>query len=139
MLPYHVECSTENCLLYELEDGRFQIMTGQVSAPLIVGFRFVLANEELVSFLKSLEIARVAYETAVIWDSRRRRELTTHYRLRVGQYFEAGQISDLDLDGHRMLVMGDSALFVSPSLKRALENAKFDFLRFSEGLSRFAA
>ncbi len=113
-------------------------MSGQVSAPLIVGFRFVLANEDLVSHLKSLEIERVTYEPAVIWDPKRRIELTTHNRLRVGQYFEADQINDLDLDGHRLLVMGDSYLFVSPSLKRALDKEGFDYLRFNEGLTQFA-
>ena len=138
MLPYHVVCSAESCLLYELKDGRFQIMTGVPSAPLIVGFQFILANHELVSFLKALKIPRVSYAPAIIWDAQRQTELTTHHRLKIGQCFDYDHINDLDLDGHRLLVMGESHLFVSPSLKRALEGDEFGFLRFSEGLSKFA-
>ncbi len=137
MLPYHVDCS-EHCLLYELEDGCFQLMSGQASAPLIVGFRFALADETLVSTLGSLDIPQVIYEPAIIRDSREQKELTTHHRLKIGQHFEHDQISDLDLDGHRMFVMEDSHLFVSPSLKRVLDSDEFPNLRFSEGLSMFA-
>lgn len=114
-------------------------MTGVPDSPLIVGFRFVLASKEFASVLRSLEIPGVTYEKATIWDARRRREINTHFRLRIDERFEYDEVRDLELEGLHMLVMGEEALFVSPSLMRALQRQKLNFLRFSEGLSEFAS
>ena len=113
-------------------------MDGTVIAPLMVGFQYVLANYELCDFLESLDLERVEYIPAILWNRATNEETRTHKRLKVGQFFASDQINDLNLDGPRLLTMDDTSLFVSPDLKELLEASGFECLRFSEGLSRFA-
>ncbi|MDN3577824.1 hypothetical protein QWZ03_13705 [Chitinimonas viridis] len=56
----------------------------------------------------------------------------------IGHYFSVDQIDDLDLDGNRLLILGDEYLFASPSLMHSFNQAEFSYLEFSEGLSSFA-
>ena len=138
-MPFHLDCTEPSSLLYELEDGRFQFMDGTVTAPLMVGFQYVLASYDLCDFLEPLELDRVEYAPAILWNRSRNEETRTHKRLKIGQFFTSDQINDLNLDGPRLLTMDDSSLFVSPALKELLEASGFECLRFSEGLSWFAA
>ena len=113
-------------------------MDGTVSAPLMIGYRYVLANHDLSDFLESLDLDRVEFAPAVLWNRSRDEETRTHKRLKVGQLFTPDQINDLNLDGPRMLTMDDRWLFVSPVLRELMEASDFECFRFSKGLSEFA-
>ena len=103
------------------------------------GYRYLLVERPLADFLKEVGVERVQYEAAVIYDPSSKEELTSHVRLRVGQFFTAGQLKDLDISGTRLLTMNDEYYFASPELKVLLEKSPFSYLRFSEGLKGFAA
>ncbi len=102
------------------------------------GYKYLLVENALASYLESLGLERVHFESAVLFDRVTGEEFTSHTRLRVGQLFRDDQISDLALDGPRLLTMNDEYYFVSPELKELLEQGSFEYLQFSEGLNGFA-
>ncbi|MDO8332263.1 MAG: hypothetical protein Q7T36_17495 [Fluviicoccus sp.] len=137
-LPFFVECEQSAPRLYELADGRLQLVEKGALAPFMPGHRYLLVERELAEFLKEVGLERVQYQQAVIYDPLSKEEITTHVRLRVGQLFNSEQIKDINLNGPRLLTMDDEYYFVSPELKVLLEKSSFSYLRFSEGLSGFA-
>lgn len=138
-LPFYVSCELQPARLYELKDGRFQIVVKGPLAPFMPGYHYLLVVHELAEFLKHIDIERVRYEPAVIFSPISGEEYRTHTRIRVGQYFTHDQLRDLPLDGNRLLTMNDQYFFVSPELKARLETGPFPYLRFTEGLRGFAA
>ena len=139
MLPFLVDCEQPMPPLFELADGRFQRVTDEPLAPYMPGYQFLLVEAALAEFLDDLGVERVKFERAILWDPATQSEVTTHVRLRVEQFFDANLLSDLALDGLRLLTMNDQYYFVSSALKAELERSPFSYLRFSEGLSKFAA
>ncbi len=137
-LPFHVTCTQDNPLLYEQPNDCFRQMTPGTFGPFVAGYQFLLVDATLAQFLKTLDIERVTYRPATIVDPRTSQELRTHIRVVVQQFFLAAEILDIPTSGLRILTLGDQDYFVSPALKSELEQGGFDYLRFSEGLSRFA-
>ena len=137
MLPFYTYCEQHAARLYQLKDGRFQIIDSGPITPLMCGPGYVLLENHLAAFLQEQEIERVAFQPAVIWNRRENIEFQTHQFMAVNHYFSSNQIRDLNLLGERFLTMGDEYLFVTPALKERLEKSPFNFLRFSEGLSEF--
>jgi hypothetical protein len=137
--PFHLSCSLPADSLYQLEDGRFQLIANGPIAPLMTGFGYVLAEKALAEFLFTRGLERVGFLAAIIYHRGTGEEYHTHEQLLVGQRFCSGSIKDVALDGERLLLMDERYLFTSPSLKEALAQSQFDYFRFSEGLSEFAA
>jgi len=137
VLPFHMDCKIRGGLFFELQDGRFQFLDSYETPPLIIGADYVLADHELTNFLQTRNIEEVTFRPAVLWNRKLNEELHTHARVHVGRKFEADQIASLNLEGDQMLLMDGLSLFVSPSLKMALEASRFDYLQFTEGLSDF--
>lgn len=138
-VPFSISSDVPFARVYELSDGRFQFVESGSSAPFMSGYQFLLVENELGTFLKSLGIERARFEPVVLFNRTTGEELTTHTRIRVGQFFKHDQILDLDLTGLRLLTMNDEYYFVSPELKDILEQSTFKYLRFNEGLNEFAA
>jgi len=136
MNPYCVEVEKAVVDLYLLSDGRFQLIKQGEIGPLMVGYDYVLVENKLYDYLQNLDIERVTFEDATIWDRKADIEHKNYKRMIVNQHFNSDQINDIDLDGKRFLVMDKRYLFASPDLKQELEKSEFDF-RFSEGLSEF--
>jgi hypothetical protein len=137
-LPFHVFCESPAVRVYELNDGRFQLIDPGPISPFLAGYRYLLVEQNLATFLATLGIERVRQEPAVLFNRGTGEELHTHVRLHVGQFFNQNQLLDLPLDGLRLLAMDDQYYFVSPELKAELEVGRFRYLRFTEGLSGFA-
>jgi hypothetical protein len=137
MLPFHVCCAWNAARLFELQDGRFQIIDSGLIAPLMCGPGYVLIENPLADFFQEIKIPQVVFRPAVIWDRREDIESKTHQKMSVNCRFSSSQIHQLDLDGERIFVMSDEYLFVTPALKNKLENSTFNSLCFSEGLSGF--
>jgi hypothetical protein len=137
-LPYHVSCVESHPRLYQLSDGRFQIMEEGELPPLMVGYEYVLVETGLAEFASMLDLPRLDIIDAVIYDRRQKREIRSYRQFLIGQCFSSDMIRDIDLEGERFLVMDRSYLFASPLLKQRLENAGFGYLRFTEGLNEFA-
>lgn len=127
-----------HALLYQLPDGKFQMMDRGGLGPMMTGYEYVLVENQFAGYLECLDVPRLEIVDAVIYDPRKKQEIRTHRQLRIGQRFSADMIRDIDLDGERLLLMGQQYVFVSPSLKVRLEASPFNYLRFSEGLSEFA-
>jgi hypothetical protein len=125
--------------LYELTDGRFQKMERLDLSPILSGYRYLLVEKALAEWIEQAGIERVKSEAIVIYDPWSKEEIKTHARLRVTEFFELARIHDLALDGLRIFSMGEEYYFASPELKMLLEQSHFKYIRFSEGLSGFAA
>lgn len=138
-LPFYVSCPVVSPRLFELSDGRFQLVERGAAGPFVAGHGYALVERRLADFLRQLEISRVQLVPAVIWDPTTRAEHRTHERLAIGHFFSSDQINDLDLEGDRLLTLGDEYVFASPSLKERLEDAGFEYFHFSPGLMGFAA
>jgi hypothetical protein len=137
MIPYNLSCTQRGTYLYQLKDGRFQLIQEGAIAPFMWGPGYVLVENAMAEFLEALRLCRVSCREAVIWDRKNDKEYRSHKQLIIGHHFSADQIDDLDLDGERMFLMGDQHVFVSPALKQKLESESFSYLRFSERLSDF--
>jgi len=138
-LPFYVSCKQRGTGLFELSDGRFQKIEAGALAPWCQGYGYLLVERALADFLEAVKVERVRFEPAIVFDPSTDEEDRSLVRVRVGQFFTSDQIRDLPLDGNRLLTMGDSHVFVSPALKTRLNDARFNYLQFSEGLSGFAA
>ena len=137
-LPYHVFCDLPAPRVFELVDGRFQLIDPGPISPFLAGHRYLLVERPLAELLAGLDVGHVGYEDAILFNPGTGEEHRTHVRLRVGQLFRADQLPGLAIDGMRLLTLEDEYYFVSPDLKAALEAGSFGYLQFSEGLSAFA-
>jgi hypothetical protein len=138
MLPFLIESRAPSVRLFELNDGRFQLLEAAVVGPFLCGPGYLLVERNLGRFLVEQGVERVKCEDAILFDRQSGTEFHTHVRIRVGQYFTSDQICDLDLVGPRILTMNDEYYFVSPELRERLQQAQFGYLTFSEGLTGFA-
>jgi hypothetical protein len=137
-LPFSVFCRNSGAGLFELSDGRFQKIEAGALAPWCAGYGYLLVERKLAKFLEAAEIERVKFEPAIVFDPSTHEEDRTLVRVHIDQFFASDQIQDLPLEGNRLLTMGDSHVFVSPALRTRLDDAGFDYLQFTEGLSGFA-
>ncbi|MDC8757301.1 hypothetical protein [Janthinobacterium fluminis] len=138
MLPFFVESNIPSVRLFELSDGRFQLLEVAEIAPFLPGYGYLLVERRLAEFLVEHDVERIVCEDAVLFDRTSGKEFRTHVQVRVRQYFKSEQINDLDIAGLRLLTMNDEYYFISPELKNLLEQAPFEYLSFREGLSGFA-
>jgi hypothetical protein len=136
---FHVASELPAPLMLELQDGRIQCVEALPLPPFVARFQLALAEERLSVFLAGLDIPRLRIEPAVVLLAGGRSEAKTHSRIRVGQYFTAELARDLNLEGDRLLALNDEHLFVTESLKAKLQAEGFEYLKFTEGLSEFAA
>lgn len=138
LLPFSVESTIFPVRLFELDDGRFQLLESDAVGPFLPGHGYLIVERRLACFLIEQDVERIVCEDAVLFDRASGSEYRTHVRVRIGQYFTPAQINDLDLDGPRLLTMNDEYYFVSPDLRERLKHAQFDYLVFGEGLTGFA-
>jgi hypothetical protein len=138
-LPFLLSCKHPSVRVFELDDGRFQLVEHGEVGPVVSGYKHLLIEARLATFLKDLGLERVTFEPVAFFLRSTGKEWSSHERVRVGQYFKVDRVKDLALDGHRILTLNDEYYFVSPSLKQVLESAGFDYLEFTEGLTGFAA
>ena len=136
-LPFSVACGLPRPILYELADGRFQLMGRTPPSPFMAGPGYLLVERALADFLRELGLERVRIDPAVLFDRATVTEYHDHARVRIGQSFTPDRIHDLALDGPRLLTMNDEYCFVSEDLMSRLQSAGFPYLRFSRGLSWF--
>ena len=138
MLPFFIDSRFHNVRLFELNDGRFQLLEAAPVGPFLSGPGYLLVERNLGKFLVEQGVERIACEDAILFDRPSNTEFRTHVRIRVGQYFTSDQIHDLDFTGPRLLTMNDEYYFVSPDLRDRLQQAAFGYLTFSKGLTGFA-
>lgn len=138
MYPYHVVTNDNSAKLFLLEDGRFQLIQEGCLGPFMSGYNYLLVEKELAKYLEDLKIERASFKDAVIWDRKNNKEYHSHKEVILNQHFTYDQINVINLDGDRILMMGNEFIFVSPTLKKKLENSKFSYLKFSKGLTQFA-
>ena len=138
MLPFLIESRISPVRLFELGDGRFQILENAEIGPFLPGHGYLLVERKLSDYLVAHEVEGIVCEHAVLFDNVTSQEIRTHVRIRVRHYFTAGQIRELDLAGPRLLTMNDEYYFASPELKMLLEQGSFNYLSFSPGLEDFA-
>jgi len=135
MYPFHLEICNKTDL-YQLNDGRYQLTTDGPVDPIMIGHNYILLQNKIVDVLQELEVERVSFEPATIWNRKTDTEYTDYQKLSVHRHFSSADLNDIDLDGKQFLVMDLDYLFVTPELKKALETTKLN-LKFGEGFSKF--
>ncbi len=136
MYPYHLDISN-NGFLYELGDGRFQLMNGAEPEQIMIGYGYIFVENELATTLENLDVERIKFFPAILFDRSKMKELSTHSKMVVNHHFDSDQIKDLDIVGKQFLLMSNQYLFVSPELKDILQEV-VPKLTYPKGLSRFA-
>ena len=139
MLPYFVTCAEDSIALFQLSDGRFQQLQQGNVASFAAGYQYLLVQEDLARYLKSLNLPRVLFEPALVLNRLTGEEIRSHARVVVQESFAPDEINTLELQGPRLLCMSGEYFFVSPALKQLLEESPFKYLQFSEGLEGFAS
>jgi len=124
--PYEIESLYGNHALYPLSDGRFGVRRIEKAASLMHGYRYVLVDKSLATYLRALNVSGTSFRPAVIWDRSTGLDHHSHEQMIFDQRFTWGQmICSLRLGGKRILTVNDEFLFVSRELKEALENSPF--------------
>ena len=136
MYPYHLDISNSG-FLYELADGRFQLMSGAQPEQIMIGHGYILVENKLARTLENLDIERVNFYPVVLFDRSKVTELSTHSKMVVNHHFDSDQVKDIDITGKQFLLMSNQYLFVSPELKELLQEVLPQFT-YSKGLSNFA-
>lgn len=139
MLPFYLHTNEIAPRLYELSDGRLQIVEKGELTPFMSGYGYILVRPDLAEFLEQLEIERVTIEDAIVWDRASNTEYRSYKRLRLNHHFTSDQIKDINVEGISLLVMSNEFVFASPMLTANLKKSHFTYLKFSEGLDGFAA
>ena len=135
MYPFNLNiCNEVN--LYKLDDGRYQPIKRGPIDPIMIGHKYVLVKKDIAEYFKSLDIERVTYEPAIIWDRSTDTEHKDFVRLLINHHFDTGQIDDIDISGKQFLLMDNNYVFVTPQLKSKLEHSEYGF-KFSEGMTNF--
>jgi hypothetical protein len=102
----------------------------------MIGHKYVLVKKEIAEYFKAIDVERVTYEPAIIWERSTDTEHTDYVRLLINHHFETSQIDDIDISGKQFLLMDNNYVFVTPTLNSELEQSKYDF-QFSEGMTNF--
>ena len=135
MHPFHLNISNDVNLV-KLDDGRYQPIRRGLIEPVMIGHKYVLVKKEIAEYFKAIDVERVTYEPAIIWERSTDTEHTDYVRLLINHHFETSQIDDIDISGKQFLLMNNNYVFVTPTLKSELEQSKYDF-QFSEGMTNF--
>ena len=139
MPPYLITSTEDSVPLFELEDGRFQMLKSGPIAEFASGYQYLLLGRILSKYFKSLDVPQVTYQPVVIMNRVTGEQIRSHTRVFVHRTIRQDEIKSLSLEGRHLLVMNGEHFFVSPTLKFALEANEFPYLQFTEGLSAFAS
>jgi hypothetical protein len=136
MYPYLIRIKNKTAL-YKLKDGRYQTIKKGDIYPIMVGYLYVLVENKIAEYFQSLDIERVTFKPAIIWERSADIEYSNYQEMILDHHFYSSQINDIDLDGMQFLLMDNQWLFVTPKLKSVLSSSGLK-LEFSEGLNGFA-
>ena len=137
-LVFQMSCSKQHARLHQLADGRFQIVEEGGLAPLLIGYDYVLVEEDLAQYLITLGLPQFEVVDAIIYEPWQKQEIRTHKQLLIDRRFSADMIKDMHLDGEQFLLMDRQYVFVTGPLRERLQTSRFKYLRFTEGLTDFA-
>lgn len=138
MSIYHLEISSEayGIKLFLLKDGRYQKITKGALEPVLVGVKYILIKKEIAEYFESLDIDRVSFKPAIIYDRSDESENTDYVRMIVNHHFDTTEFNDIDTSGKQFLLFNNEYLFVTTELKDILEKSNFGF-EFRYGFSYF--
>ena len=132
---YNVESKSGHDL-YQLIDGRYQIIRKGRFSDILLGHEYILVKEYIADFLLCNEVKGIRFEPAIIYDKTSAQEWHDYCVMLFDCTFNASMISMLDHAGLKAYCMDSRYLFVTPDLKVLLETTNFK-LQFSQGLNHF--
>jgi len=136
MYPYSVE--TDNSVdLFQLSDGRFQMTKQGPLVSFLVGYKYVLMEKSLVEVFERIGIQGASFNPVVIFNRKLNTEILDYYELSTDFHFVSEEVGSLKLSGLIFLVMDERYLFVSPGLKKEIEETSINW-SFTYGLGNFA-
>ena len=136
--PFNITTSQDCDDLILLSDGRYQLVSGGDTAPLMIGYQYVVADLEFLSHLESVNAEGFTPEPTSIFRRSTGEELSDYVRLRIHRGFTDSDLKDIDLEGDRLILMNQEHLFATPTLCEKLKAEKISYIRLSPGLSQFA-
>jgi hypothetical protein len=119
MVPFYVKVENE-VGLFELNDGRFQPTQKGALSRFMVGFKYILVENDIAQYLQSLDIERVTFKPAIIWERNTNKEHSNYQQMCVNHHFDLTMASDLNIEGKQFLLMDNRYLFASPELAAIL-------------------
>lgn len=134
-----MSCNIDSVPLFQLSDGRFQLIKDGPIAPFMCGRGYCLMEKDLTDFLLKLDIPGIGFESATIWHRSHDIEYEGYFNMLVEHFIDNSSLNELDTSGLKFFSMNDTFLFVTPRLKQILTNSPYSYLHFSEGFSEFAA
>lgn len=137
MYPYSVESKNFHVGLFQLSDGRFQMIKQGNLSNFMSGADYLLIENKLANFLSNLDIPLIDFRDAIVWNRKLDKEYKNFKQLIVKKYATEESFEHWDLSGLQMYLYGRNHLFVSPKLKEKLERSEFEYLLFGKGFSRF--
>ena len=84
MLPFLIESRVHSVRLFELNDGRFQLLDAIPIGPFLSGPGYLLVERNLGEFLVEQGVERIACNDAILLDRPSNTEFRTHVRIQVG-------------------------------------------------------
>ena len=91
-----MSCDRRHARLYQLADGRFQIVEEGELAPLMIEFGYVLVEKEFAQYLLDLHLPGIDIVDAVIYEPWQKEEICTHRQLRIDQHFSSDMLRYTD-------------------------------------------
>lgn len=135
MLPFHI--NVENDVgLFQLKDGRFQPTQKGALSQIMVGFKYVLVENKIAHYFQSLNIERVTFKPAIIWERTIDTEHKNYQQMCINHHFDYSMARDINLEGKQFLLMDNRYLFASPELAKVLLSSDLGF-SLREGFSEF--
>ncbi|MCA9629666.1 MAG: hypothetical protein KC766_18455 [Myxococcales bacterium] len=112
-------------MLYQLADGRFQLISGGCTAVLMAGVDYVLVRHDLAEHLATLGVQGFQRHPAIIYRRSEDLEILTHDCLIVEAHYDLKDLENPPLDGLRVFMVNGRMLFVTPKLRELLLDSRF--------------
>jgi hypothetical protein len=135
MNPFSIEVQNE-VGLFQLKDGRYQLTSDVDVEPIMIGHGYVLFQNDIAERIKSIDITRMRFEPAIIWNRKTDKEYTDYQSLITDRHFDSNNLYDVNLEGKQFLILDSTYLFATPDLKIALEKLELG-IRFNSGFENF--
>ena len=128
--------STHMVDLVSLNKGHYQRMRGEKLPHLMVGFKYIVVSKRLKDIIETIQVEGISFSPVKIMLTNKVAADGYFFEMAVQNTFNSSDYAKIATDGCKMYVMDSQYLFVTHSIREALEAYELD-LEFSVGLSNF--
>ncbi|MBQ4811506.1 hypothetical protein J8M20_09160 [Pseudoalteromonas luteoviolacea] len=126
---YEIDEPEDSAQLYELKDGRFQIVGPGVLYDILLVSGYILVSERFAVFLDNLKISGIRLESAVIYNPANKKEIYTHQKMEVLKKYNKKNMNQIiDSTICKIAQYGNGCIFVNAPLKTEIEKVYKDYI-----------